>query len=128
MRVKLRRVNEATPPRRAGRRARTIALIFVASAAFLAYAWLLFWHASFSAGVRTGTAAWHDGAFRSSRPASSHRPRRPGCRLELRTLRREPVRGSDQRLPDVSRGARTRPLAPLLHRWSGGPRSVPGLR
>jgi 4-amino-4-deoxy-L-arabinose transferase-like glycosyltransferase len=43
-------VNEATPPRRAGRRARTVALIFVASAAFLAYAWLLFWHASFSVG------------------------------------------------------------------------------
>src|SRR6266498_35273 len=50
MRVKLRGVNEATPPRRAGRRARTVALIFVASAAFLAYAWLLFWHASFSVG------------------------------------------------------------------------------
>ncbi len=43
-------MNEATPPRRAGRRVRTVALIFVASAAFLAYAWLLFWHASFSVG------------------------------------------------------------------------------
>ena len=36
-------MNEATLPRRAGRRARTVALIFVASVAFLAYAWLLFY-------------------------------------------------------------------------------------
>ena len=43
-------VSEPTPPRRAGRRARTAALIFVAAVAFLAYARLLLWHASFAVG------------------------------------------------------------------------------
>lgn len=33
-----------------GRRGRTVAVIFTASLAFLGYAWLLFWHASFSVG------------------------------------------------------------------------------
>ncbi len=43
-------MSEPARPRRAGRRARTAALIFAVSVAFLAYAWLLFFHASFAAG------------------------------------------------------------------------------
>ena len=43
-------MNEATPHRKLGRRTRTVALIFAASLAYLGYAWVLFWHASFSVG------------------------------------------------------------------------------
>ena len=43
-------MSEKTPPRRAGRRARTAALIFAVSIAFLAYARFLLWHTSFVAG------------------------------------------------------------------------------
>jgi 4-amino-4-deoxy-L-arabinose transferase-like glycosyltransferase len=44
-------VSDSTPAvRGSGRRARTAALILLASAAFLAYAWLLLFHASFVAG------------------------------------------------------------------------------
>jgi hypothetical protein len=43
-------VSEPARPRRAGRRARTAALIFAVSVAFLGYAWLLLFHTSFAAG------------------------------------------------------------------------------
>ncbi|HKA35611.1 MAG TPA: phospholipid carrier-dependent glycosyltransferase [Thermoanaerobaculia bacterium] len=43
-------MSEAPRPRRFGRRARTAALIFLAAAGFLAYARMLFWHASFVVG------------------------------------------------------------------------------
>jgi hypothetical protein len=44
-------MSDAAPVRRPmGRRGRTAAVIFAASVAYLAYAWLLFWNASFSVG------------------------------------------------------------------------------
>ena len=43
-------MDEPARPRRAGRRARTAALVFAISLAFLGYAWLLLFHTSFAAG------------------------------------------------------------------------------